>query len=141
MKDTLKVGLDFASKKFVAKERTIGFMGEDLRVYATPFMVQDTEHTCRDFILEHLDDGEDSVGARVEIDHLGPTLVGQTVEFVGKVVEVDGPRVMFEVEIHDEIDTVGRVKHTRFIVEKSRQGGRLEKKKARLEAAGIKREF
>ena len=138
MKDTLKVGLDFASKKVVAKERTIGFMGEDLRVYATPFMVQDTEHACRDFILEHLDDGEDSVGARVEIDHLGPTLVGQTVEFVGKVV---GPRVMFEVEIHDEIDTVGRVKHTRFIVEKSRQGGRLEKKKARLEAAGVKREF
>ena len=81
------------------------------------------------------------VVARVEIDHLGPTLVGQTVEFVGKVVEVDGPRVMFEVEIHDEIDTVGRVKHTRFIVEKSRQGGRLEKKKARLEAAGVKREF
>ena len=141
MKDTLKVGLDFAPKKVVAKERTIGFMGENLRVYATPFMVQDTEHACRDFILEHLDDGEDSVGARVEIDHLGPTLVGQTVEFVGKVVEVDGPRVMFEVEIHDEIDTVGRVKHTRFIVEKSRQGGRLEKKKARLEAAGIKREF
>ena len=141
MKDTLKVELDFASKKVVAKERTIGFMGEDLRVYATPFMVQDTEHACRDFILEHLDDGEDSVGARVEIDHLGPTRVGQTVEVVGKVVEVDGPRVMFEVEIHDEIDTVGRVKHTRFIVEKSRQGGRLEKKKARLEAAGVKREF
>ncbi|MBG05442.1 MAG: LysR family transcriptional regulator [Rhodospirillaceae bacterium] len=141
MKDSLKAGLDFNTTKLVAKERTIGFMGEDLRVYATPFMVQDTEHACRDFMLEHLDDGEDSVGARVEIDHLGPTLVGQSVTFEGKVVEVDGPRVMFEVEISDEIDTVGRVKHTRFVVEKSRQGGRLEKKKARLEEAGVKREL
>ena len=139
MKDSLIAGLDFNTTKLVAKERTIGFMGEDLRVYATPFMVQDTEHACRDFMLEHLDDGEDSVGARVEIDHLGPTLVGQSVTFEGRVVEVDGPRVMFEVEISDEIDTVGRVKHTRFVVEKSRQGGRLEKKKARLEEAGVKR--
>lgn len=141
MKDSLKAGLDFNTTKLVAKERTIGFMGEDLRVYATPFMVQDTEHACRDFMLEHLDDGEDSVGARVEIDHLGPTLVGQSVTFEGTVVEVDGPRVMFEVEISDEIDIVGRVKHTRFVVEKSRQGGRLKKKKARLEEAGVKREL
>ena len=35
------------------------------------------ERSCRDFMLEYLDDGEDSVGARVEIDHLGPTLVGR----------------------------------------------------------------
>ena len=139
MKDTLKAGLEFSSKKVIEKEKTIGFMGEDLRVYATPFMVQDMEHSCRDFMLQHMEDGEDSVGARVEIDHLGPTLVGQTVEFFGNVVEVDGPRVQFEVEIRDEIDTVGRSKHTRFVVEKARQGGRLEKKKARLAEAGIDR--
>ena len=139
MKDTLKAGLEFSSKKVIKKEKTIGFMGEDLRVYATPFMVQDMEHSCRDFMLQHLEDDEDSVGARVEIDHIGPTLVGQTVEFSGKVVEVDGPRVQFEVEIRDEIDTVGRSKHTRFVVEKARQGGRLEKKKARLAEAGVER--
>jgi len=139
VKDTLKVGLDFSPKKVIDKEKTIGFMGEDLRVYATPFMVQDMEHSCRDFMLQHMEDGEDSVGARVEIDHLGPTLVGQTVEFSGKVVEVEGPRVLFKVEIRDEIDTVGRSKHTRFVVEKARQGGRLEKKKARLAEAGVER--
>ena len=141
MKDSLKAGVSFTAKALVEKDKTIGFMGEDLRVYATPFMVQDTERSCRDFMLEHLEDGEDSVGARVEIDHLGPTLIGQTVEIKGKVTEVEGPRVLFEVEIRDEIDTVGRVKHTRFIVEKARQGGRLEKKKARLTEAGVERTF
>ena len=141
MKDSLKAGVSFTAKALVEKDKTIGFMGEDLRVYATPFMVQDTERSCRDFMLEHLDDGEDSVGARVEIDHLGPTLIGQTVEIEGKVTEVEGPRVLFEVEIRDEVDTVGRVKHTRFVVEKGRQGGRLEKKKARLAEAGVERTF
>ena len=141
MKDSLKAGVSFTAKALVEKDKTIGFMGEDLRVYATPFMVQDTERTCRDFMLEHLEDGEDSVGARVEIDHVGPTLIGQTVEIEGKVTEIEGPRVLFEVEIRDEVDTVGRIKHTRFIVEKARQGGRLEKKKARLAEAGIERTF
>lgn len=141
MKDSLKAGVSFTAKALVEKDKTIGFMGEDLRVYATPFMVQDTERICRDFMLEHLEDGEDSVGARVEIDHLGPTLIGQTVEIEGKVTEIEGPRVLFEVEIRDEADTVGRIKHTRFIVEKARQGGRLAKKKARLAEAGIERTF
>lgn len=141
MKDSMKAGISFTNKVVIDKDKTIGFMGDDLRVYATPFMVQDTERSCRDFMLEHLDEGEDSVGARVEIDHLGPTLVGQTIEVDAKVTEVEGPRVLFEVEIRDEIDTVGRVKHTRFVVEKSRQGGRLEKKKARLAEAGVERKL
>ena len=141
MKDSLKAGVSFTAKALVEKDKTIGFMGEGLRVYATPCMVQDTERTCRDFMLEHLEDGEDSVGARVEIDHLGPTLIGQTVEIEGRVTEIEGPRVLFEVEIRDEVDTVGRIKHTRFIVEKARQEGRLEKKKARLAEAGVERTF
>ena len=58
MKDSLKPGVSFTNKLPVTKEKTIGFMGDDLRVYATPSMVQDTERTCRDFMLEHLDDGE-----------------------------------------------------------------------------------
>ena len=141
MKNTFTTGLNFMSEKIVKKERTIGFMGEDLRVYATPFMVQDMEHSCRDFIIPHLEEGEDSVGTRVEIDHLGPSLIGQTVRFVGKVLEIDGPRILFDVEIKDEIDTVGRAKHTRFVVVKARQGGRLEKKKTRLLEAGIERKY
>jgi len=139
MKDTLKAGLGFTNKVKVEKDQTIGFMGDDLRVYATPNMVQDMERSCRDFMLGHLDEGEDSVGARVEIDHLGPTLMGQTVEIEAKVIEGEGPRVFLEVEIRDELDTVGKVKHTRFVVEKARQGGRLKKKAGRLEEAGINR--
>ena len=141
MKDSMKAGAGFTAKSKIDKDKTIGFMGDDLRVYATPSMVSDTERSCRDFMLQHLDEGEDSVGARVEIDHLGPTLIGQTVEIEGKVTEVEGRRVLFEVEIRDEIDTVGRVKHTRFVVEKGRQGGRLEKKVERLAEAGIKRDI
>ena len=120
----------------IDKERTIAFMGEALRVYATPSMVLDIERTCRDFLVEHLKEGEDSVGARVEIDHLGPTLLGMWVDVTAKVAAVEGPRVIFEVEVKDAVDTVGRAKHIRFVVDKARQKQRLEAKAAKAKAAG-----
>ena len=135
MKDTLKAGVVHEERIGIDKDRTIAFMGDDLRVYATPLMVRDIEHTCRELLLPHHDDGEDSVGARVEIDHLGPTLLGQSVTVRAEVTEVEGPRVVFEVDVHDELDHVGRARHIRFVVDKERQGGRLAKKKARLAEA------
>ena len=58
-------------------------MGEKARVYATPMLVRDIEIACRDLLLEHLDAGEDSVGTRVELDHLAATLMGMKVELDG----------------------------------------------------------
>jgi predicted thioesterase len=120
----------------IDKERTISFMGEELRVYATPSMVLDVERTCRDFLVQFLKEGEDSVGARVEIDHLGPTLLGMWVDVTAKVATVEGPRVVFDVEVKDALDTVGKAKHIRFVVDKARQKQRLEAKAAKAKAAG-----
>ena len=77
----------------------------------------------------------DEVGARIEIDHLGPTMVGQTIAVTAKVVELALPRVVFEVEVKDEIDTVGRSKHIRFVVDKAKQGERLKRKAEKVKAA------
>ena len=132
----LTAGLGTTRRFTIDKERTIGFMGEELRVYATPSMVLDIERTCRDFLVEHLKEGEDSVGARVEIDHLGPTLLGMWVDVTATIASVEGPRVVFEVEVKDGLDTVGKAKHVRFVVDKARQKQRLEAKAAKAKAAG-----
>ena len=135
MKSSLQVGSAHCQTITVDTPRTISFMGDALRVYATPSMTLDVEQTCRQLLLQHHEDGEDSVGARVEIDHLGPSLLGQSVTIEAKVVELALPRVTFEVEVKDELDTVGRSRHVRFVVDKVKQGQRLEKKAARLKAA------
>ncbi len=137
MKDTLAAGVVHEETVAIDADRTIAFMGDALRVYATPSMVLDIERACRHLLLPHHDAGEDSVGARIEVDHLGPTLIGQTVRVRAEIVEVEGPRIVFDVSVHDELDRVGRARHIRFVVDTQKQGGRLEKKKARLaEAAG-----
>lgn len=134
MQPALAVGSSHSQKITIDTPRTIGFMGDALRVYATPSMTLDVEQTCRQLLLPHHDAGEDSVGARVEIDHLGPTLLGQTVTIEARVAELALPRVTFEVEVKDELDTVGRARHIRFVVDTARQGERLAKKAARLKA-------
>ena len=78
MKATLQPGLRHTAKFTVSRDRTIDFMGEKARVYATPMLVRDVEIACRELLLKHLDPGEDSVGTRVELDHLGATLMGMT---------------------------------------------------------------
>jgi len=131
MKDTLAPGLVVTRTVTVDKARTIDFMGEDLRVYATPELVRDIEQTCRDFLLEHLDDGEDTVGTRVAIDHTGATLVGMDVTITATVTGVDGRGVSFEIAASDTVEPVAKGKHNRFVVDVAKTGERLAAKAAK----------
>src|SRR6201991_1696914 len=79
MKDSLRPGVTAVKRITVDRDRTISFMGEEARVYATPRLVSDMEFTCRNLLVEHCDPGEDSVGAEITLRHLAPTLAGSTV--------------------------------------------------------------
>ena len=91
MKDSLAAGIATTRRFEIDKERTIDFMGEDMRIYSTPSLLRDIEQTCREFLLDHLDEGEDTVGVRVELDNIEATLLGMTIEInaAETAVEVD----------------------------------------------------
>jgi predicted thioesterase len=128
MKNTLQAGLAGKRAFHVGRDSTIGFMGEDARVYATPMLVRDIEIACRELLLEHLDAGEDSVGTRVEIDHLAPTLEGAEVSIEVKLAELKGRAAVFEVQGSDNRETICRGRHSRFIVDVAKTRERLKKK-------------
>ena len=128
MKPSLTTGVCATRRIDIDRARTIDFMGENARVYATPMLVRDIEMTCRELLLEHLDPGEDSVGTRVEVDHLAPTLPGMAVELVVTVAEVKGRAVAFDVAASDGVDQVCRGKHNRFIVDVGQTEARLAAK-------------
>jgi len=131
MKPSLVLGLAASSKLTVDRDRTIGFMGEKARVYATPMLVRDVEVACRELLLPHLDPGEDSVGTRIELDHLAATLMGMQVELKVTVTEVKGRAVAFAVEGHDGVEAICRGRHNRFIVEVKTTEARLAAKAAK----------
>ena len=134
MKETLRPGVSRTNKITIDKERTIGFMGEEGRVYSTPNLVHDIEHTCRDLILEHGDAGEDSVGIEVSLRHLAPTLPGMMAEITVTVSAVEGRKVTFDVAAKDNLEAIGAGTHSRFVVDKAKTVERLKAKAAKFAA-------
>jgi predicted thioesterase len=128
VKSSLVPGISTVRELTVDRDRTIDFMGEAARVYATPMLLRDIEMTCRELLLAHLDPGEDSVGMRVELDHLAATLLGMRVKIDARVAEVKGRAVAFDVTAHDGVDQICRCKHGRFIVDLKQTEARLAAK-------------
>ncbi len=134
MKPSLTAGVSTTSTLTVDRGRTIDFMGEKARVYATPMLVRDIELASRDLLLHHLEPGEDSVGTRIELDHLAATLMGMPVELTITVAVVNGRSVMLEVSGRDNLDLICRGKHNRFIVDVKKTEERLA---AKAQKAGV----
>jgi predicted thioesterase len=131
MKESLTAGVTATRRIDIDAGRTIDFMGDEGRVYATPELVRDIEMTARDLLLEHVDAGEDSVGTRVEIDHVGATLMGMWVEITVTVETVNGRAVSFDVAARDKVEEVARGKHNRFVVDVAKTAERLKGKAAK----------
>ena len=131
MKPSLAAGVMIEKTYPVDDERCIGFMGDAARVYATPMMLRDIEMTCRELLLQHLDPGEDSVGTRVELDHLAPTLLGMRVTVRASLREVKGRAVSLDVTVTDPLEKVGQCRHDRFVVDVKKTEERLKAKAAK----------
>ncbi|OGA24603.1 MAG: LysR family transcriptional regulator [Betaproteobacteria bacterium RIFCSPLOWO2_02_FULL_67_19] len=134
MSEPLKTGLTATRRFDIDRARTIGFMGDECRVYSTPSLLYDIEVTCRDLLLQHIEAGKDSVGTRVELDHLGATLLGMWVEITVTLAEVNGPAVSFDFTARDALESVAKGRHSRFIVGIEKTAQRLKAKQAKAAA-------
>ena len=119
----------------VDESNTIGFLGDDLRVYSTPSMVHDIEYACYRLIGEHLDLGETTLGVHVAVDHIGATPIGHEVEVAVTVRSVEGRKVTLDAEVRDTAEVVGRGTHVRVVTEVERLRPRVAAKRERLDAA------
>ena len=132
MKDSLAVGITITQKITIDRDRTIGFMGDEGRVYSTPSMVRDIEYTCHELLNEHLDDGENSVGTHVSVDHIGATVEGDEVEVSVTITAVEGRAVSFEATVKDSLEEVGQGVHNRFVVDVQKTYERLTEKRKKV---------
>jgi len=93
---------------------------EGFVVYSTPAMVGHMERACVEAVAPFLDDDEVSLGVRVEISHIAGTRIGETVRTAAKLVEVEGRRLTFTVEAHNEREMIGEGRHQRVVVKRDR---------------------
>ncbi|MFZ3211520.1 MAG: thioesterase family protein [Terriglobales bacterium] len=140
MKDSLKPGLAYELKYRVPESKTVPNLYPEAaefqvmpRVFATGFMVGLMEWACLLAILPHLDwPAEQSVGTHVNLSHSAATPPGLEVRAKVKLVEVDGRRLVFEVEANDGVDVICKGTHERFLINAAKF---VERVKAKAQGA------
>lgn len=88
-----------------------------LDVFATPAMTALMEKTAWQSIAPYLQEGQGSVGTRLDITHDAATPLGMTVTCSSELIRIDGRRLVFEVTASDDKEIIGRGIHERFIID------------------------
>ena len=92
----------------------------DVPVLGTPRVVALAEEATVAAVAPALKAGETTVGTRVELDHLAPTLVGATVVAQALLAQVDGRRLTFDVSVSAAGPVIARGRVSRVVVERER---------------------
>ncbi len=112
------VGLKGVARLVVGEADTARALGSgDVNVLGTPRMVALFEQATVDALRGMLDDGQSSVGMRVQIDHLQPTPIGAEVVVEAMLDKVEGRRITFAVTASDSGGLVAAGKVTRVLVD------------------------
>ena len=91
-------------------------MGGD-GVLSTPSMIGLMERAAIQAVQAQLPEGHTTVGFEVNVKHFGATPKGQKVTVRAELLEVDGRKLRFKIEAHDEAKKVGDGTHRRAIIQ------------------------
>jgi 2-oxoglutaroyl-CoA hydrolase len=106
-------------------------------VLSTPAMVLFVERSAIRLLEPHLAPGQSSVGTRIDIRHLAPTLAGMSVRSEVELATVDGRKLGFKVKVFDDVEQVGEADHERVLIDVAKYVGRVEKKAASVLPAPV----
>ena len=117
----MQTGTKNTLERKVTEELSALSMGSGtLRVFATPAMIALIEETCWRSVAQQLEEGQGTVGTLLNVKHLATTPLGMTVKCESELIEVDGRRIVFSVNVYDETGLVGSGTHERFIINESK---------------------
>jgi fluoroacetyl-CoA thioesterase len=134
--DSLRPGLMYEFRFKVPENKTVPYLypesaefQEMPEVFATGFMVGLFEWACIRAINPYLNwPNEQTVGTHIDVSHIAATPPGFEVIARVKLTEVDGRRLLFELEAHDGIDLISKGKHERYIINKEKFDSKIKEK-------------
>ncbi len=118
MKKSLTPGLAHKHTFVVTPEMGITHFGAGApSVLSTPSMIALMERTCVELLTPSMDEDEQTVGFHVDVKHLAPTKIGQSVTVTATLQEVKERRFRFAVEaVNDQGVKIGEGIHRRALI-------------------------
>ncbi|WP_300881707.1 thioesterase, partial [uncultured Desulfovibrio sp.] len=124
-------GVKGQSEITVSKELLASEVGSGLvTVYSTAMMIAGMEATAVASVQDLLEEGQTTVGTRVDVAHLAATPCGMKVRFTTELTAVspNGKGLTFAVAAHDEVGLIGEGVHERVVVNKEKFESRTRDK-------------
>ncbi len=110
MKSIYQIG-DTVSLEFLVTEADLAaFQGEMVHPFYSTFALgRDAEWTCRQFVLNMKESDEEGIGTFLNIKHVSPALLGETVQIHATVVALSGNKIncSFTVRVGERIIAQG----------------------------------
>ncbi|TCS82482.1 thioesterase family protein [Tepidibacillus fermentans] len=132
MEFRLSIGLNGTKETIVSEQNTAKTYGSGaLEVFATPAMIGLMEGAAMNAVQSHLPVGYGTVGTWVDVKHAAATPMGMKVTAKAELIEVNGKRLLFQVEARDDVGLIGEGKHERYIVEEEKFLAKTNSKRER----------
>ena len=117
MKSRPKIGAVGELRFVVEQKHVIDFATDGMpAVLSTPNLVGLLERTARETMLPFLEANERTVGIELDLRHLAPTPLGQSVICTTRVIHAEGTQVTFQVEARDPHEVIARGIHKRAVI-------------------------
>jgi len=138
MKPTLVPGIVYEMQYAVPPTKTVPALYSESsefqempEVFATGYLVGLLEWACVKAVNPHLDwPREQTVGTHINVSHTAATPPGLLVTVKTRLIELQGRKLVFEVEAHDGIDSITKGTHERFVIDREKFGARVRTKAA-----------
>lgn len=128
---SIPVGAKGISENVVTDELTAAAIGSgSVRVFATPYMIAMMELASCNALAPYYEEGQSSVGTKLNVSHDAATPVGMKVRAEAEVVEVDRRRIVLNVTAYDEAGVIGKGTHERFLIDAAKFIAKAEGKQA-----------
>jgi fluoroacetyl-CoA thioesterase len=123
MKDGLVPGLTHTQTYVTTLEMRAKQLVSD--IFSTPAMIGLMEYTCVLLVAPYLDENEQTVGIHVDVRHMAPTKIGQSVTVTAELLEVKDNKLRFALSaVNDQGVKIGEGTHRRALIDTKQFAGR-----------------
>lgn len=99
------------------KDTALAYGSGMVEVFATPALIALLEKTALELAMPFLEEGKNTVGTEINVKHIKATPLGKRVQSHARLIEANGPRLIFEVEAYDEDGLIGKGTHHRYVID------------------------
>ena len=118
---TLAAGICSRQERIVTDTITAKEIGSgELPVLATPYLIALAEETAWRSVAEYLEEGQGTVGTKIEFSHVSATPVSMKIWCESTLTEIDRRRLVFSFKVFDQCGLIGEGTHERFIIDNGR---------------------